>query len=279
MGIAPPQSDVPNTFQQEAMKRGQELEPIARKRLDKVVGETAVDGNFWTRTITFDEDPTTTITIGASPDGYYPNFDTLLEIKCPMNKTKCLPEEDDRFWTYFVQQMCQLFCTGKERNILFIYHPELPSTAYVNKFASEFWNMVVCPRVREHRLAVLSKQEPKRLSADVKRSLKNYWARRLVDSHFIRFFHAVHVEPRATDLLALSQKRPLDELCDEAPLQVHTAPESVGDMGPTSEELAAALVDEVLWPGAPHAELPPLPPSTWCPAQAAVQPSCDRSAQ
>lgn len=276
MGLVPPQSDQPNTFQQEAMQRGQLLEPIARARLDTIVGETSVDGNFWTRTITFDEDPSSTITLGASPDGYYPGSNTLLEIKCPMSKTKCDPAEDDRFWTYFVQQMCQCFCTNKEKNVLFIFHPELPCTAYLNKFAGNFWKMVVLPRVREHRLAVLNRQEPKRLSPEVKRSLKNYWAEQLTATGFIRFFHAVHLEPSA---LSLSQKRPLDAPDDAAPPRAHIAPESPGGMGPTSEELAATLVDEVLWPGAPHAELPPPQPNTLSPAQAAAQPSCDRTEQ
>lgn len=182
----------PNFFIQEAMKRGQVMEMTARSVADTIIGRQATEGNFWTRSLRF-EDTGEELLLGASPDGIYEkdpgnpkSNDLVLEIKCPLNKTSCDPEEDTRFWTYYVQIQVQLFCTGIKTALLFIYHPGLPNNMWMIDFSRKFWGHVVIPQLRWHRACCVNASEPKRQGAAMVQSLKTMWAFDLVRAGLLR---------------------------------------------------------------------------------------------
>lgn len=192
-GFTVPSSDQPNFYQQEAMKRGQVLEPLARERMDILLGRRAVDGGFWKRSVTFCG---LEFMLGASPDGIYAQTilspdPRVLEIKCPISKTDCAPDSEDsrdRFWTYFFQIQTQMFCTGYRHAILFIFHPDLPHVAYRIKFDKGMWVNYVLPKVAEFIQSVKKRVEPGRVPAAVRRELRIVWAERLMDRGTIQDF-------------------------------------------------------------------------------------------
>jgi len=199
-GIAIPSKEQPNYHMQEAMKRGQYLEPHARAMMDIIFDRSATDGGFWTRGLEYEG---RRMLLGASPDGIYyktPTRDAMvLEIKCPTTKTDGAPDSEDyrdRFWTYFFQIQCQLFCTQIDKAVLFIYHPELPSRSYFIKFDRLMWGQYVLPRLANFLAAVREGIEPGRTPAATKRELKIVWAERLVDRGVIVHYELPQI-PRA----------------------------------------------------------------------------------
>lgn len=183
-GLTPERADEPNHYQLEAMKRGQFLEPFARERMDILLGRRAVNGGFWKRKVTYHGH---TFMLGASPDGIYAQTvlspdPRVLEIKCPISKTDCAPDSEDsrdRFWTYFFQIQCQLFCTGYRHAILFIFHPDLPNVAYRIRYNHDMWINYVLPKVGDFIRAVREKTCPGRVPPSIRRELRIVWAERL----------------------------------------------------------------------------------------------------
>jgi putative phage-type endonuclease len=106
----------PESFSNEWMVRGSELEPLARKAYEDMQMVVVKNGGFFT----FDE------WIGASPDGLVGD-DGLIEIKCPAFHThidylikKKVPAD------YYCQMQGQLFVTGRRWCDFVSYHPGLP---------------------------------------------------------------------------------------------------------------------------------------------------------
>lgn len=109
MGISAPVSN-------DAMRRGQELEPIARELFIKETGIHVTpicaehDGDWW---------------MAASLDGISQDHKTICEIKCP---TKMKTHTDAIVGMipkyYYAQCQHQLFVTGAERVLYTSYHPD-----------------------------------------------------------------------------------------------------------------------------------------------------------
>lgn len=105
-------------FVNDAMRRGTELEPIARECYSFATGNSVVEVGFILH-------PTVAYS-GASPDGLVSD-DGLVEIKCG-NAAKHLAllkggEPDDR---YVKQSLWQMACTGRNWVDLTFYHPDFP---------------------------------------------------------------------------------------------------------------------------------------------------------
>ena len=107
---------VPESFSNDYMQRGTELEPLAREAYEAEKLEIVQNGGFWE----FDE------WTGSSPDGLIGD-DGTLEAKCPAFNTMIeyltkqkLPSE------YFYQVHGQLFVTGRQWCDFVAYHPDLP---------------------------------------------------------------------------------------------------------------------------------------------------------
>lgn len=106
----------PESFSNDWMNRGHELEPIARKEYEDYTFNTVSDGGFFE----YNE------WVGASPDGLI-GEDGLIELKCPAYNTfidylinNKLPSE------YLYQVQGQLFVTGRKWCDFTAYHPKLP---------------------------------------------------------------------------------------------------------------------------------------------------------
>jgi len=106
----------PESFTNDYMQRGSELEPLAREAYEAEKLEIVQNGGFWE----FDE------WTGSSPDGLIGD-DGVLEIKCPAFNTMIeyltkqrLPSE------YFYQVHGQMFVTGRQWCDFVAYHPDLP---------------------------------------------------------------------------------------------------------------------------------------------------------
>lgn len=219
-GLTPEKADQPNHYQLEAMKRGQFLEPFARERMDILLNRRAMSGGFWTRTVVYQN---LGFVLGASPDGIYTQTlvepePAVLEIKCPISKTECAPDSPDsrdRFWTYFFQIQCQLFCTGYKRAILFVFHPDLPNVAYRLKYDHDMWVNYVLPRLAEFIRNVDQKKEPGRVPTSVRRELRIVWAERLSDSGTIRDFPLPALQSSPVQAKRKAAGPPTDELEDE----------------------------------------------------------------
>lgn len=107
----------PESFSNNYMERGRELEPLAREVYETEHFSAVKNGGFWE----YNE------WVGCSPDGLV-NDDGLLEIKCPTFNTQIdyllkqkLPSE------YFYQVHGQMLVTGRKWCDFFSFHPELPA--------------------------------------------------------------------------------------------------------------------------------------------------------
>ena len=105
----------PESFTNEYMQRGTELEPIARQSYEEKTFNIVKNGGI------FCDD-----WVGSSPDGLI-NDDGLIEIKCPGFNTMIeyllkqkLPSE------YFYQVHGQMYATGRQWCDFVAYHPDLP---------------------------------------------------------------------------------------------------------------------------------------------------------
>lgn len=106
----------PESFKNEYMERGHELEPLAREAYELYSFNSVRDGGF------FELDEWT----GASPDGLVDD-DGQIEIKCPSYNvfidyliSQALPAE------YKYQVQGQLLVTGRKWCDFIAYHPKLP---------------------------------------------------------------------------------------------------------------------------------------------------------
>lgn len=107
-------------FVNDAMRRGTELEPLARECYSFETGNRVVQ-------VGFIDHPTIAMS-GASPDGLVGD-DGLVEIKC-CNGAKHLAlikggDPDDR---YIKQVLWQMACTGRQWADLAFYNPDFPVT-------------------------------------------------------------------------------------------------------------------------------------------------------
>jgi putative phage-type endonuclease len=105
----------PESFNNEYMDRGHELEPFARNAYEMESFNTVLDGGFFELNDY----------VGCSPDGLV-DEDGQVEIKCPKYSThikylldKKLPSE------YLYQVHGQLYVTGREWSDFIAYHPQL----------------------------------------------------------------------------------------------------------------------------------------------------------
>lgn len=105
----------PESFSNEYMERGHDLEPFARKEYELQSFNDVSDGGFFQLNKY----------VGCSPDGLV-GEDGIVEIKCPKYSTMItyileqkLPSE------YYWQVQGQLFVTGRKWCDFFAYHPSL----------------------------------------------------------------------------------------------------------------------------------------------------------
>ena len=105
----------PESFSNDYMKRGTELEPVAREEYEKQTFNTVEDAGFFELNEW----------VGASPDGLV-GEDGIVEIKCPAYSTMIdylmkpeLPKQ------YFWQVQGQLWVTGRKYCDFMCYHPKL----------------------------------------------------------------------------------------------------------------------------------------------------------
>ena len=106
--------EVEETFSNEWMKRGQELEPLARDAYETETFTTVSDGGFFELTEY----------IGASPDGCV-GEDGLVEIKCP--KASTVEKYIDKGVLpsiYRWQVQGQLMCSDRKWVDFVVYHPK-----------------------------------------------------------------------------------------------------------------------------------------------------------
>lgn len=106
-------------FQSDAMLRGIEIEPAARRRY------SIRTGNF-IENMGFVNHPFIPMT-GASPDGKVSGENRLIELKCPNSHThfsyiesRVVPKD------YFTQQQWQMACTGAEVNDFVSFDDRVP---------------------------------------------------------------------------------------------------------------------------------------------------------
>lgn len=106
--------EVEETYSNQWMDRGHELEPLAREAYEVETFSTVEDGCFWT----------INDYIGASPDGLV-GEDGLIEIKCPKASTMERYIDKNRLPSeYFHQVHGQMLCTGREWVDFVAYHPK-----------------------------------------------------------------------------------------------------------------------------------------------------------
>ena len=105
----------PESFSNDYMQRGHELEPLARREYELQTFETVKDGGFFELNEW----------IGASPDGLIGD-DGLLEIKCPAYSTMIQYLIDQKLPTQYIKQVHgQLYVTGRKYCSFACYHPKL----------------------------------------------------------------------------------------------------------------------------------------------------------
>lgn len=163
---------------QENMARGRALEPQAAEWLTQWWSPIG-PGNFWTRPLVLPHIGAQ-ITIGASPDGMYPVQEgfVVVEIKNPTSCTDYDYHQDNKWWNWYVQVQCQLFCTAQQEAILCIWHPQLEPVVWSIRWHPEFWEQFVVPRLEIFHRYVLGRTEPPRLIG-VYAELLEHWAARL----------------------------------------------------------------------------------------------------
>jgi len=106
--------EVEESYSNEYMKRGHELEPVARKIYEFETFTIVEDGGFWE----FSE------YIGASPDGLI-NEDGLIEIKCTKASTMERYIDENRLPPIYKWQVHgQMFCTGRKWVDFVAFHPK-----------------------------------------------------------------------------------------------------------------------------------------------------------
>lgn len=105
---------IEDSFSNEWMQRGHDLEPIARLAYELQTGNEVEDGGFWE----YSE------YIGASPDGLI-GEDGLIEIKCPKASTMERYIDDGKLPTIYKWQVYgQMLCTGRKWTDFVVYHPD-----------------------------------------------------------------------------------------------------------------------------------------------------------
>lgn len=108
---------VAEAWASDAMKRGTELEPVARAAYEAHSGELVMPAEFVTHPEITD--------LGASPDGLV-NDDGLLEIKC-LNAANHIEVLKSGMPNKYVPQVqTQLLCTGRAWCDFVCYHPDFP---------------------------------------------------------------------------------------------------------------------------------------------------------
>jgi len=106
--------EVEESYQNEWMLRGHELEPEARELYELQNLVSVEPGGFWELNEY----------VGASPDGLVGN-DGLLEIKCPKASTMERYFEENRLPTVYKWQVYgQMLCTGRKWVDFVAYHPK-----------------------------------------------------------------------------------------------------------------------------------------------------------
>ena len=107
--------EVPESFSNDYMQRGHDLEPLARQAYEDYTFESVSNGGFFELSEW----------VGASPDGIV--GDGILEIKCPSYSTMldylCNPKLPTQ---YKYQVQGQLWVTGAKWCDFVAYHPKLP---------------------------------------------------------------------------------------------------------------------------------------------------------
>ena len=105
----------PESFTNDWMQRGHELEPFAVQQYELETFNTVLPGGFFELNDY----------VGASPDGLI-GEDGLLEIKCPAYSTMIQYLMDQKLPTQYKWQVQgQLYVTGRKWTDFFAYHPKL----------------------------------------------------------------------------------------------------------------------------------------------------------
>lgn len=108
--------EMPESFSNDWMSRGLELEPIASQLYESLTFDKCRPGGFWE----LDE------WIGSSPD-FLVGEDGLLQIKCPKWSTHVSALNGSGIQKeYFIQVQGEMLVTGRAWCDLLYYHPKLP---------------------------------------------------------------------------------------------------------------------------------------------------------
>ena len=117
--------NVEETYTNEAMQRGIELEPVAREFANELFNKQFQEVGFCEYNNR----------IGVSPDGVIfddnGNIAELIEIKCP-NNNRFLEQymTDKPFDEYIAQIQMQLYVTGASQCLYFVYNPNIKPYYY-----------------------------------------------------------------------------------------------------------------------------------------------------
>jgi len=112
-----------NGFQSLDMKRGTELEPLARAAYEAQTGTMVTQVGFCAHT---------EVMAGASPDGVIDDFEGLLECKAPRSATHLRYLRDGRVPAEYVPQLtAQLWITGAQWVDFVSYDPLMPEPLQV----------------------------------------------------------------------------------------------------------------------------------------------------
>jgi len=107
-----------NTFTSSAMQQGIDREVDAQAAYERLTGSPLVRTGF----LRHDE-----LMAGASLDGHVGDFDSIIEIKCPLAATHLSYLRTGEVpWNYAVQVTHALWLTGAESCDWFSYNPDFP---------------------------------------------------------------------------------------------------------------------------------------------------------
>jgi len=111
----------PDSYQSKEMKRGIELEPEAIKAYELETFNKVNTVGF----VELNKD------VGCSPDGLIGD-DGMIQIKCPIYTTLMNYHISGKFdKDYLTQMQAELYVTGRNRNLLYAWHPDLKPFKFI----------------------------------------------------------------------------------------------------------------------------------------------------
>jgi putative phage-type endonuclease len=149
-------SEPPDLSNNYAVQRGTQYEPIARKKLEDLLGTSFIPKVHQHSEYSF---------VGASTDGE--NEDYVIEIKCggaALHQATVLKEPPPSY--YEVQTQWNMLLAGKKKCLFVSYHIDSDDLAYVEVLADEPRQQGLLKTVQEFWKLVESKTPPELVDAD-----------------------------------------------------------------------------------------------------------------